>query len=403
MNILIVQESDWLKRGPHQQHQLADRLSLREHQIRVIDYEILWREQPNKELFSKHQVIKDVLKIDPRSKVTVIRPGILKVPILDYVSLVFTHQREISRQCSEFRPDIIVSFGILNNYLALRAANKNNIPFIYYWIDVLHRLIPFKLLQSFGQLLEKRALRQADRVITINDKLKDYVISQGAPENRTKVIRAGIDVKKFKPTTTTTSIRGKYGIHDNDFVLFFMGWLYHFSGLKEVLLELAKEEDQRWKMLIVGEGDALEDLKLLREKYNLENRVIFTGQRPYTEMPALIEASDICILPAYPREKVMQDIVPIKLYEYLAMEKPVIATKLPGVMSEFGENNGVIYINEPDDTIAKAKELAESGKIRELGIKARKFVERYNWDSIADEFEVTLQQAIEEKKKWKTT
>jgi len=403
LNILIVQESDWLKRGPHQQHQLADHLSLRGHQIRVIDYEILWREQPNKELFSKHQVIEDVWKIDPSAKVTVVRPGILKVPILDYVSLAFTHQSEISRQCTEFRPDVIVGFGILNNYLAMRAANKNNIPFIYYWIDVLHRLIPFKLLQSFGQLLENRALRQADRVITINDKLKDYVISQGAPENITKVIRAGIDVEKFKPTTATTRIRGKYGIHDNDFVLFFMGWLYHFSGLKEVLLELAKEEDQRWKMLIVGEGDALEDLKLLREKYNLENRVIFTGQRPYTEMPALIEASDICILPAYPREKVMQDIVPIKLYEYLAMEKPVIATKLPGVMSEFGENNGVIYIDEPEDTLAKAKELAESGKMKEHGSKARKFVEGYSWNSITDEFEVTLQQAIEEKNKWKTT
>jgi len=393
MRILIVQESDWLKRGPHQQHQLADRLSLKGHQIRVIDYEILWREQTKKELFSRRQVFQDIGKINPQAKVTVIRPGIIKIPILDYVSLVFTHQREIARQIAEFQPDVVVSFGILNNYLALRAAKKHKTPFIYYWIDVLHRLIPIKPLQFIGQFLESRALRQADRVLTINDKLRDYVLSAGATDKKTRVIRAGIDIEQFKPSGKSSEIRQTYRLRENDVVLFFMGWLYHFSGLKEVALELAKTDDPRLKLLIVGEGDAFEDLKRIQEKHNLQDRVILTGQKPYTEMPAFIEASDICLLPAYPREKVMQDIVPIKLYEYLAMEKPVIATRLPGIMQEFGEDNGVVYINEPEDTIVKAKSLAESDKMGEFGIKARKFVEKYSWNKLAAEFEEILREA----------
>ncbi|MBM4452954.1 MAG: glycosyltransferase family 4 protein [Chloroflexi bacterium] len=393
MRILIVQESDWLKRGPHQQHQLADRLSLKGHQIRVIDYEILWREQTKKELFSRRQVFQDIGKINPQAKVTVIRPGIIKIPILDYVSLVFTHQREIARQIAEFQPDVVVSFGILNNYLALRAAKKHKIPFIYYWIDVLHHLIPIKPLQFIGQSLESRALRQADRVLTINDKLRDYVLSAGATDKKTRVIRAGIDIEQFKPSGKSSEIRQTYRLRENDVVLFFMGWLYHFSGLKEVALELAKTDDPRLKLLIVGEGDAFEDLKRIQEKHNLQDRVILTGQKPYTEMPAFIEASDICLLPAYPQEKVMQDIVPIKLYEYLAMEKPVIATRLPGIMQEFGEDNGVVYINEPEDTIVKAKSLAESDKMGEFGIKARKFVEKYSWNKLTAEFEEILREA----------
>ena len=43
----------------------------------------------------------------------------------------------------------------------------------------------------------------------------------------------------------------------------------------------------------------------------------------------------------------MQDIVPIKMYEYMAIGKPVICTKLPGVMWEFGEGNGVLYADSP--------------------------------------------------------
>ena len=43
MKILIVQESDWVEKGPHQSHHLMERLSKKGHEVRVIDYEILWR------------------------------------------------------------------------------------------------------------------------------------------------------------------------------------------------------------------------------------------------------------------------------------------------------------------------------------------------------------------------
>jgi glycosyltransferase involved in cell wall biosynthesis len=399
VKILIVQESDWLKRGPHQQHQLADRLCLRGHQIRVIDYEILWREQGKSELYSKRQVFEGVWKIKPSAKVTVIRPGIIKIPLLDYISIVFTHHKEINRQIEEFKPDAIIGFGILNSYLAVKAARRNGIPFIYYWIDVLHRLIPFKPLLFIGKILEQKTLRQADRMLTINDKLKDYVVTAGAASDKTQVIRAGIDVEQFKPTANFGNIRRQCGFKETDIVLFFMGWLYHFSGLKEVARELAKRDSENLKMLVVGEGDAFEDLKQIRDKHNLQDRLILTGQKPYTDMPAFISAADICLLPAYPWEKTMHDIVPIKLYEYMAMNKPVIATRLPGVMKEFGENNGVVYVNKPESAIDRAIELVEDGKIGELGARSRKLVQKYSWDSITDEFEKILEGVIEEKRK----
>jgi glycosyltransferase involved in cell wall biosynthesis len=399
VKILIVQESDWLKRGPHQQHQLADRLSLRGHQIRVIDYEIRWREQEKGGLYSKRQVFNNVSKINTEAKVTVIRPGIIKISILDYISLIFTHQKEINRQIDEFQPDVIVGFGILNSYLALRAVKRKRIPFVYYWIDVLHRLIPFKPLQFIGRIAEQKALRQADKVLTINDKLKDYVVTMGAVADKTEVIRAGIDIEQFKPTADFGDIRRQYGLKETDIVLFFMGWLYHFSGLKEVAAKLAEASDEKLKLLIVGEGDAFEELKEIRDKSNLQNNIILVGQKSYAQMPALISAADICLLPAYPREKVMQDIVPIKLYEYMAMGKTVISTRLPGVMREFGEDNGVIYIDEPEDAINEAKNLIEYGKISELGARAREFVLKYSWDSITDQFEKILKEVIKEKRK----
>lgn len=397
MKILIVQESDWLRGGPHQQHQLADRLSLKSHEIRVIDYEIQWGNSGKRELFSKRQVFKNVSKVFEQANITLIRPAILKVSILVYLSLLVSHQREINRQIREFSPDVIVGFGILNTYLAMRAARKHNIPFIYYWIDVLHTLIPFKPAQPLGKVIETRILRNADRVIVINEKLKDYVMRIGASPERTCLVRAGVDFKRFNSDTDGDTIRNQYGLKKEDIVLFFMGWLYNFSGLKEVALELAEGKNYNLKLLIVGEGDAYRKLQQIREKYNLQDRLILPGKKPYQEIPNFIAATNICLLPAYPNEKIMHDIVPIKMYEYMAMKKPVITTKLPGIIKEFGEDNGVVYVDKPEHTIAKATELLQSGRIEELGRKARSFAERNSWDSITDEFEGILEEAIKEK------
>jgi glycosyltransferase involved in cell wall biosynthesis len=397
MKILLVQESDWLQKGPHQQHQLADRLSLRGHQIRAIDYEILWR-QGKKGLYSRRQVFGNIAKSCEGAKVTVIRPGIIKIPWLNYISLIFSHRKEIERQIKEFSPDVIIGFSILNSYLAAKAAKRNAIPFIYYWIDVLHRLLGFKPFQLIAKVMEGKTLKQVDRVLVINDKLKEYVIKIGAPVKRTRVLRAGIDIGRFNPLENGSAIRRQYGLKKGDKVLFFMGWLYNFSGLKEVAWQVAKTKDDRLKLLIVGEGDAYDELRQIRQKYRLRDRLILTGKKPYQEMPAFIAASDVCLLPAYPAEKIMQDIVPIKVYEYMAMRKPVISTRLPGIIREFGKDNGVVYISQPEDAVKKASQLIQDGSLEKLGTKARRFVERYSWDNITDEFEKILEEVIKGKR-----
>jgi glycosyltransferase involved in cell wall biosynthesis len=280
----------------------------------------------------------------------------------------------------------------------VKAARRNGLPFIYYKLDASHRLIPTKALQPLGWGIERRTFKMAHTVLVINERLRDYAIEMGASPAQTKVLRAGISNEQFSPAVHGDMVRQQYGFAEEDVVLFFMGWLYNFSGLKEVALQLAQIDNRNIKLLIVGEGDAYDELQRIREKYNLQDRVILTGKKPYQEIPAFIAASDICLLPAYPTEKIMQDIVPIKMYEYMAMRKPVISTRLPGVMKEFGEDNGVVYVNRPEEVVEKAVELLSNGSLSELGSRARSFAERYSWDNIADEFERILREAMNQKR-----
>jgi len=391
MKILVVQESDWVERGPHQNHHLMERLSIKGHEVRVIDYEILWESSDG--LVSERRVFENEWKAVDGGGVTVIRPPIVKLPVLNYVSLLYTHRREIKRQLDEFKPDVIIGFGILNAMLAIRLAGRT--PFVYYLIDSLYRLVPQKAFQSLARFIERKNLKKADRVITINEKLKDYAISMGANPDETYMVRAGIDLERYDPNIDGSEMRARYGIGKDDSVLFFMGWLYDFSGLKEVATELSKIKDEKpdIKLLIVGEGDAFDDLQRIREEYHLDDRIILTGKQPYASIPAFIASSDICLLPAYNNE-VMRDIVPIKLYEYMAMGKPVITTKLPGVIAEFGEGQGVVYVDKPEDALKKAVELIENGRLQECGSKARGFVENCGWGDVVDEFEGILEEIV---------
>lgn len=385
MRILLLQESDWITRNPHQQHHLIDRLSVRGHEIRVIDYEIDYRKKGYK-IFEKRKIFRNVHKVIPGANVTVIRPSIVKIPILDYLSILYFHKKEIKRQIKEFDPDVILGFGILNSFLGVHEAKKYDIPFVYYLIDVLYRLIPENYLQFFGKILMKKIIKESDLVLAINKRLAQFAIDLGSNPRKTKVLGAGIDLSKFDLSLDGREIRKKYGIKDNELLLFFMGYLYEFSGLKELAEELCKK-DVNMKLMIVGDGDIYDDLLKIANKCN---KIILTGRKKYDEIPKFLAAADICVLPAH-KHKIMQDIVPIKIYEYMAMAKPVIATKLPGIVMEFNKGNGVFYVNKPEETI----DLARKIDIEKEGIKARRYVEKRDWEKITDKFEKILKNLLE--------
>lgn len=173
MKILVVQESDWLERNPHQQHHLMERMALRGHEIKVIDYPIDWPKENKPGLVYKREIHKNISKIKENANIEVVRPSFVKIKGLNYATLFFSHKKEIERQIKEFKPDIILGLGILNTYNASKIAKKHGIPFVYYFIDVLHALIPEKAFQSMGKWFTQKTIQNATLVITINKKLSN--------------------------------------------------------------------------------------------------------------------------------------------------------------------------------------------------------------------------------------
>ena len=148
------------------------------------------------------------------------------------------------------------------------------------------------------------------------------------------------------------------------------------------------------KILIVGDGDAYDKMVQIKEEYDLGDQLILTGKQPYEMIPQFLAAADFCLLPAYIDEEIMQDIVPIKLYEYLAMEKVVIATELPGISKEFGYGNGIEYVQKAEEVLETAQMILDEGRYEEISKKGREYVKSNDWEAITDKFEKALNDLI---------
>jgi len=195
-------------------------------------------------------------------------------------------------------------------------------------------------------------------------------------------------------------IRSELDLAEDDLVLFFMGWMYPFSGLVEVARAILRggPSTKHLKLLVIGKGPIWDGLQTLRKDKQGGDRIVTREWLPYAQIPAYLAASDICLL-ATLRDKVMEDIVPIKMYEYMAAGKPVLATRLPGLVREFGEGHGVVYVNGPEEVVPSALELAREGLLEELGAQARAFVSGHDWQMIVDAFENYLEGLVEQSDK----
>src|SRR5437016_100924 len=165
MRILVLQESDWIERGPHQSHHLLERLSLKGHEVRVVDFEIGRRAQGSKTVVTRRTKLVAPSKVVEGSQIEVIRPTAVHLPVLDYVSVLAMHALEIRKQLSVFRPDVVLGLGLLNAFVGIRAAKRREIPFVYYLIDELHQLVREPALRSLARLIEGANVQGAPLVL----------------------------------------------------------------------------------------------------------------------------------------------------------------------------------------------------------------------------------------------
>jgi glycosyltransferase involved in cell wall biosynthesis len=236
------------------------------------------------------------------------------------------------------------------------------------------------------RLLERYVYNRVDAVVPVTLHLKNYVQSFGVPDSRVRVLPSGVDTTMFSPGPRNDSLLRSWGIEAGDPVILFMGTIYNFSGLDRVIKDFPRLllRYPKAKLLIVGCGEGEPVLKALAAETGVSGSVVFGGLQPYSALPDIIRSSDVCINP-FDLNAITRDILPTKLFQYLACSKPVLATPLPGTMPFLsGEEHGIVYCSQ-DSFVDHVADLVSDPHRRELlgGKGVAVTTASYDWKRIA--------------------
>lgn len=403
MKILGLQETDWLKRGPHTQHHIFERLSKNSAiKITVLDYDMDKILRSNS-LFIKKHTYSHTDRAVENSNVNVIRTAHLQVPYLRRISSLITNFFEILKFIRRNRPDIIIGFSVSSGIIGLLLAKIFRIPYIFYCIDLLHTLVPISFARDIARIISRFLFKFSDQTIVVTRLLRNYVLNEGVSPDKVKILLNGISLentivkkKKFE------NLKNRYSITDDDFVIFFMGYLYDFAGLKEIIDYYNNDVENgkiNLKFIIVGDGGIYNYLV----KYVNDIKadwVIFTGRVPFFEITEYMELADLCLM-SFKLNDITKEITPVKVMEYMAMKKPVLSNNLPSVVLEIGKDNGVIFTKNQRDLIEKIGDLAsQKTDLKKIGQRGYNLIKKYYvWPVILKDLKKIMIQLIEKKRK----
>lgn len=328
-------------------------------------------------------------------------------------SRIFT--RAAARFIRKGRPDFIYERYTLNDLTGLRLRRRFGLPLVleFNGSEVWAQKHWGRRLRFEGTALriERANLLEADLVVVVSEEVRKQAVEAGAPEERVLVYPNCVDPNVFDPALfdekSRREVRHRLGIPDEADVFTFVGTFGRWHGTDVLASAIRRllESDQPWlssrnlHFLFVGDGELAPKTREILGRDLGRPFVTLAGYRPQNETPAILAASDILLSPHVPNADGSAFFgSPTKLFEYMAMAKPIVASDLdqighvlrgwkPGEAAPKGPRDGAAAILvEPGDVaslvegIRRAAALAGPDR-REMGDRARRLVlASYTWD-----------------------
>ncbi|MBX4209214.1 glycosyltransferase [Candidatus Parcubacteria bacterium] len=192
-----------------------------------------------------------------------------------------------------------------------------------------------------------------------------------------------VDIDAFDLPIAQNDAREKLGLPHDKKIAVYTGHLYGWKGVDT----LAKAADLlSSEFLVVFVGGTAADVSRFREKYGKFERVMIVGHKPHKEIPLWQKAADILILPNSAKENISAFYTsPMKLFEYMASRKPIVASDIPSIREIVDESSA--FLVAPDDSAALAGGILLAANDKETAKaraeKARSLVEDHSWSKRA--------------------
>lgn len=291
-------------------------------------------------------------------------------------------------------PDVIYERYEGTSQLGRRLAQKFQAPLVLeinapFWQDARyynhHRT-------HLAERLDRKTVSQAQAVIVVTQPLKNYLVEMGILAKKIRVISNGVNIETFANPGLLSGTEG-FPQLKNKLVIGYVGSFSKWHRLDWLVEAAAQIPDAVIHFLLVGNGAEQPRIRHLVELRNLTHKFTFTGEIPYSQIPVYLQRFDIAVLPgteAY--------CSPIKIFEYLAAGKPVVAPDLATLREIItpGDTGMLFHENDLADWVATLKFLINHPVRRdEIGKNGFNCVRtRFSWENTATEIIKVINEII---------
>lgn len=340
--------------------------------------------------------------------INIIRPIYNKFLPHNIKELMLNFQFLFSVDINKIKPDAIYQRHTAASFLGAYWAKKYGIPFVLEFNSsevwkMKHWKTPDKLwkrtlrgiyngiFQSrLVATVEKYNLKNATIIVVVSDVLKEGLIARGVPAERILVNPNGVDILKFRPGSGGDEIREKFSLQNRK-VVGFIGTFGQWHGVEELAKAIVRfyaihaDMADKVRFLLIGDGILMGNVKAILQEGKCLDKVIMPGLIMQQEAPKYLDACDIFVSPHIPNKDGTKFFgSPTKLFEYMAMEKGIVASSLDqiadiledGVTARLVEPGNICELAEGIYELVSNEELAKN-----LGKNARhEVMENYTWD-----------------------
>jgi glycosyltransferase involved in cell wall biosynthesis len=370
MNILLVSSQDYIHHPiPSRHHYIFEELANR-HEIHVAHFHV-----------SRGEPRKTRLIIDEATQFPFTNP------LLHYTLNTPYHFHVFNKIIRSEEIDIVVAAHVLAGTAVIHAAKKYDVPVIFdlkdWFPDSAAAYFKNRLIQNFVRKsvwkITRKNLNDCNRITTVSPSLVEKLKGLGFSSD---LITNGVDIDIFQPMDGRKT-RKELGISDEDFVIGFCGSVERWYAIDEMIraLPVLIRYRPETKMLVVG-GSLFTDyqptLFRLAKELGISDHVLFTGTKPYNELPRYIAVMDACTIPLSPPQ--WSDIaLPNKFFEYSACGKPIVMRPIPDV-EQIGGPNLFVYRTR-EEFIAQIQHLMLNRPTFSINL------EKYSWKEKSRQFE----------------